>query len=130
MPENFNKLFCVGEYVAEFNLVTGQNLPCGPIYQSCGLQVHIQKRHPSEVSNLAYVPEIISSPDYIGKHPKEPDSIELVKILSGNIMVCIKLDRDENYLFVASVFEISEGKLKNRINSGRLKKLTNHKMCD
>lgn len=36
----------------------------------------------------------------------------------------------ELYLFVASVFEISEGKLKNRINSGRLKKLTNHKMCD
>ena len=130
MPENFNKLFCVGEYVTEFNLATGQHLPCGPIYQSYGLLAHIQKRHPSEVSNLSYVPEIISSPDYIGKHPKEPDSIELVKILSGNIMVCIKLDRDENYLFVASVFEISEGKLKNRINSGRLNKLTNHKMCD
>lgn len=130
MSEKPNKLFRVGEYIAEFNIATGQNIPCGPIYQSYGLKAHIQKRHPSEVSNLTYVPEIISSPDYIGKHPKESDSVELVKVLSSNIMVCIKLDKNENYLFVASVFEISEGKLKNRINSGRLKELTNQKMCD
>ena len=130
MPPDFSKLFRVGEYIEEFNSLTGQHLPCGSIYQSYGLKAHIQKRHPSEVANLSLVPNIISSPDYIGKHPKEADSIELVKVLSGNIMVCIKLDKRENYLFVASIFEISEGKLKNRINSGRLKKLTNHKICD
>ena len=116
-----DKLFPVGEYVQEFNDATGQALPCGPIYQSYGLKSHILKRHPNELDNLDHVPSIILDPDYIGKHPTEPDSIELVKVLSGNVMVCIKLDQKEHYLFVASVFEISEGKLQNRINSGRLK---------
>lgn len=124
------KLFQVGEYTEAFNSATGQHLPCGPIYQSHGLKAHIQKRHPDEVQDLAYVPSVILEPDYIGKHPKEPNSIELVKVISRNIMVCIKLDRAENYLFVASVFEISEGKLRNRINSGRLKKLTNPQKYD
>lgn len=117
-----DKLFCVGEYVEKFNHATGQNLACGPIYQSYGLREHIRKRHPSELEKLKYVPDIIACPDYIGKHPREPNSIELVKILDGNMMVCIKLDIDDNYFFVASVFEISEAKLNNRINSGRLKK--------
>lgn len=116
-----DKLFQVGSYIQEFNDATGQSLPCGPIYQSYGLRAHIQKRHPNELNNLGYVPSIILDPDYVGKNPREPDSIELVKVLSGNIMVCIKLDQNENYLFVASVFEISEGKLNNRLNSGRLK---------
>ena len=77
-PEN---LFQVGEYIEMFNEVTGQDLPCGPIYQSHGLQAHVQKRHPSDISHLSCVPLIISAPDYIGKHPKEPNSIELVKVL-------------------------------------------------
>ena len=70
-PEN---LFQVGEYIEMFNEVTGQDLPCGPIYQSHGLQAHVQKRHPSDISHLSCVPLIISAPDYIGKHPKEPNS--------------------------------------------------------
>ena len=76
-----DKLFQVGEYVQEFNDATGQALPCGPIYQSYGLKSHILKRHPNELDNLDHVPSIILDPDYIGKHPTEPDSIELVKVL-------------------------------------------------
>ena len=118
-----DKLFKVGDYIQAFNDMTGQSLPCGPIYQSAGLQVHIRKRHPDELRNLSKIPDILKSPDYIGKHPREPSSIELVKDLGENVMVCVKLDADENYLFVASVFEISNGKLNNRLNSGRLKKV-------
>ena len=114
-------LFPVGEYIQEFNTATGQNLPCGTIYQSSGLEVHVKKRHPKEVSNLQHISSIIEEPDYIGKHPKELNSIELVKTLSENVMVCIKLDSTDGYFFVASVFEISAGKLNNRLNSGRLK---------
>lgn len=119
------KLFVVGKYIEEFNIATNQQLPCGPIYQSYGLKAHIFKHHPDGVSNLKYVSEIIASPDYIGKHPNEPDSLELVKVLEGNLMVCIKLDHDEHYLFVASVYEITESKLHNRLNSGRLKSWLN-----
>ena len=120
-----SNLFVVGEYIEEFNIATGQQLPCGHIYQSCGLRAHILKRHPDEVSNLDYVPDIIANPDYIGKHPGEPNSLELIKVLEGNVMTCIKLDRDEHYLFVASVYEITESKLQNRLMSGRLKSWRN-----
>lgn len=116
-----DKLFVVGQYIEKFNKLTGQQIPCGDIYQSVGLVTHVRNHHPGKEGLVALVGDVIRSPDYIGKHPKEPNSIELVKKISGNAMVCIKLDTKRNYLFVASVFEISEGKLKNRLNSGRLK---------
>lgn len=118
-----NNLFKVGDYIAKFNAETGQQLPCGPIYQSAGLAAHVKNHHPQNgMAHLSCIPSIIQSPDYIGKHPKEPDSIELVKDVGDNVMVCIKLDSKNGYLYVASVFEISQGKLNNRLNSGRLKK--------
>lgn len=116
-----SKLFVVGEYIQKFNVATGQQLPCGPIYQSYGLKSHILKHHPEGISHLSHVPEIIAFPDYIGKHPNEADSLELIKVLDRNIMVCIKLDHNDQYLFVASVYEITESKLQNRLASGRLK---------
>lgn len=112
----------VGEYVERFNAITGQSLPCGPIYQDSGLLKHIQKRHPGSEGNIDLIPSIIANPDFVGKHPKEPNSIELVKTFSDNIMVCIKLDIDDGYLYVASVFEINSKKINNRLHSGRLKK--------
>lgn len=110
----------VGKYIEEFNTITGQNIPCGDIYQSDGLSVHVQKRHPDCMSDLPSVPAIIACPDYIGHNPKEPSSLELVKRINGNVMVCVKLDISGNYLYVASVFKISDGKLHNRLESGRL----------
>ena len=118
-----NNLFIVGNYINKFNADTGQHLPCGPIYQSVGLATHVKNHHPENgTSLLSYVPSIIQAPDYIGKHPTKPDSIELVKNVGNNVMVCIKLDSKNGYLYVASVFEISPNKLSNRLNSGRLKK--------
>ena len=118
-----HKLFKVGDYISRFNDLTGQKIQCGPIFQSSGLIAHIKKHHPeSDTSILNRVPIIIKNPDYIGKHPKEPNSIELVKLFENHEMVCIKLDLKQNYLYVASVFEIKQSKLENRINSGRLKK--------
>lgn len=117
------KLFRVGDYIEKFNRDTGQQLPCGPIYQSPGLAVHIKKHQPKNgPSLLQHISLIISAPDYIGKHPKEPGSIELVKSIGAHIMVCVKLDVQNGYLYVASVYEISQSKLEHRLNSGRLKK--------
>ncbi len=118
-PDN---LFKVGDYIARFNQLTGQNLPCGSIYQSLGLVKHEAKHHPNMPSHIEDIPMVLAEPDYIGKHPKELNSIELLKVLNSNIMVCVKLDSKNNYLFVASVYEISQAKLLNRLNSGRLKK--------
>lgn len=110
----------VGLYIERFNELTGQDIPCGDIYQSEGLYTHILKRHPDCVSHIDLIPQIIAEPDYIGHSAKEPQSIELVKRVSGNLMVCVKLDAKRNYLYVASFFEISDAKMENRLNSGRL----------
>lgn len=112
----------VGTYRAEFNTATGQTLPCGDIFQSDGLLKHIQKHHPNETWVINEIPNVIRDPDYIGRHPNEPDSIELVKTIGDNVMVCIKLDKKNGYLFVASAFTINNSKLNNRLKSGRVKK--------
>lgn len=116
-----NQLFRVGEYQSRFNELTGQQIPCVSIYQSDGLITHIHNRHPGEEKLLEYIPEIIRCPDYVGKNPKEPDSVELVKQVDKNVMVCIKLDIKNGYLYVASVYPISEAKLNRHLFSGRLK---------
>lgn len=116
------KLFRVGDYIDEFNMLTGQKLPCGEIMQSPGLAMHVKKHHPAETGNVALIPSIITEPDYVGHNPKEPDSVELVKVFDANVMVCVKLDAKNGYHYVASIYEISSSKLTNRINSGRLKK--------
>ena len=112
----------VGEYTQRFNDLTGQTIPCGKIYQFPGLQVHVQNHHPDKTSYISDIPDIIANPDYVGHNPKEGDSIELVKKYMDHEMVCIKLDSKKGYLYVASVYEITEAKLNNRVNSGRLKK--------
>lgn len=117
-----DKLFQAGEYTAKFNALTGQALPCGPIYQSSGLQKHVKKHQSERPAILSDIPDVLRAPDYVGCHPKEPDSIELVKKMEENVMVCVKLDSKNGYLYVASVFTISESKLNNRLHSGRLKK--------
>lgn len=111
----------IGQYTARFNQLTNQTLPIGDIYQSAGLATHVKKRHPSDVGNLAHVSSVISNPDYVGRNPNEPNSIELVKVLADNVMVCVKLDAGNNYLYVASVYSITNAKLQKHIQSGRLK---------
>lgn len=117
-----DKLFEAGKYVARFNTLTGQTLPCGPIYQSSGLQKHVKKHQKEKATIMSDIPTVIREPDYIGCNPKEPDSVELVKKFGENVMVCVKLDSKNEYLYVASVYTVSESKLNNRLNSGRLKK--------
>lgn len=94
-----DKLFPVGTYIDKFNTLTGQQLPCGTIYQSSGLIKHWEKRHKSEKNYISEIPNIINYPDYIGTNPNI-GSIELVKELDKNVMVCIKLDTKNGYLFV------------------------------
>lgn len=116
-----DKLVQVGQYIQKFNTLTAQALPCGPIMQSTGLKVHIRKHHPGLLSEMGKIPQIIACPDYVGVNPKEPNSIELVKVLDQNLKVCVKLDQKGGHLFVASLYNITEAKLLKHIQSGRLK---------
>lgn len=67
---------------------------------------------------------VISSPDYIGVNPNEKGtSFELIKVLSENVQIGIKLDAKDNYLYVATLHTITDAKLKHGISNGRLKKI-------
>lgn len=114
--------------VAPFNKLINKYLPYefnhDIIYQSRGLEKHIIKRHPECIEYLQYLPLIIQSPDYIGINPNESGkSFELVKIFDKNIQIGIKLDVKENYLYVATLHSITEGKLRHGLENGRLKKV-------
>lgn len=116
-----DKLIKVGKYKAEFNEKLGIELPTNTIYISQGLSKHIQNRHPNCIKYISKISLIIDNPDYIGSNPKEPNSIELVKIFDDNIQIGIKLDATKKYLYVATLFDISSSKIQRRLNSGRLK---------
>ena len=62
-------------------------------------------------------------PDYVGVNPKESGSFELIKQYDDNILVGIKLDMKNNYYYVATLHEIKQSKIDNRLFSGRLKKV-------
>lgn len=116
-----NNLFQVGVYSPAFNKSLNVALPCGNIYQSNGLRKHIQHRHPDCIKYLSSIPDIINHPDYVGTNPREPNSIELVKKYDSHVLIGIKLDLDEDYLYVASLYKINDTKVKRRLHSGRLK---------
>ena len=116
--------FVVGEYKEIYNKLTGSTLPCRSIFQSDGLSTHIRKRHPECIPYLKDISDILSSPDYIGVNPNESMSVEYVKRLDVNLLVAVKLDVQNNYLYVASMYNISEGKIARRVHSGRLIKIS------
>lgn len=120
MTEN---IFPVHAFNKSFNNYLPYTFTQDYIYQSIGLRKHIKKRHPECLSYLPLIPVIISSPDYIGINPKESgQSFELVKRFSKNIQIGIKLDAKKNYLYIATLHLITEGKIQHGVRNGRLKK--------
>lgn len=116
-------LIDIGTYRQEYNTSTGQSIPCGPIYQSTGFGKHVWNHHPEDAEYLLEVfQKVIDEPDYVGKHPHKQNSIELVKSMEKNVLVGIKLHKN-NYLYVSTAHVISEDKLNNRLHGGRLQKL-------
>lgn len=113
----------VGEYREEFNTILGINIPCGPIYRSRGLATHVNDHHPDCMMYYPMIPDVIASPDYIGKDPTKPGSIELIKKVNEYLLVAITLNPKENYLYVSTLFDQTESKVKMRLNSGRYKKI-------
>jgi len=92
-----------------------------PIFQSEGLPIHIQKRHPECLKYIDRIPDIILNPDYIGVNPNEQGtSFELIKTFSDNLQIGIKLDSSGQYFYVATLFDISDSKIERRVLSGRI----------
>ena len=120
----YNKLLKVGKYNQQFNDILGINISNFDIYRSSGLPAHMLKRHHEKcLKYIDYIPDIIKEPDYIGINPHETEvqSIELIKRYNDNILIGIKLDKDNDYLYVSTMHDIPESKIQRRLFSGRLK---------
>lgn len=90
------------------------------------LRKRLEKRnHDNMIKYLSRISELIENPDYIGINPRERGrSIEYVIQLEENVLIGIKLDYKNEYFYIATMHEISELKLNQRIKNGRLKSLT------
>ena len=115
--------FKIGIYNGQYDDILGCILPKLKIVQSVGLEKHISKRHTTCLKYLDKINEIILTPDYVGINPKESGSFELIKQYGDNVLVGIKLDIKNNYYYVATLHDIKQSKIDNRLFSGRLKKV-------
>lgn len=123
-----DKFIEVGEFYQKSNDIIDSNMPLQMIYRSKGLPVHLLIRnHFYCLKHIDNIPDIIKSPDYVGINPNESDNtIELIKVFDKNILVGIKLNVEENYLYVSTMYDIQEAKLIRRLYSGRLVKFIDH----
>lgn len=118
-----DNIFKIANFNPDINNYLPFTLSYDSIFQSVGLQKHIEKRHPECLPYLNFLPSIIESPDYIGINPNEKGiSFELVRVMSENVQIGIKLDVTADYLYVATLHTITEGKLQHGLKNGRLKK--------
>lgn len=124
-----NKIFSIAKFNKQFNQYLPEAIEQDNIYQSIGLEKHIEKRHPECLTYVPLIPYIIAHPDYIGVNPNESrTSFELVKTIDKNVQIGIKLDIKENYLYVATLHTITDSKLQHGLKNGRLKNLTFSKL--
>lgn len=82
----------------------------------------VKRKHFNCLKYIDYLPEIIENPDYVGVNPNENDkSIEFIKKYSKNVLVGVKLEKDGQYLYVSSMYDIQDSKISRRLYSGRIK---------
>ena len=123
-----DNLIKVGEYNQRFNDILKINISQTNIVRSQGLIRHLVKRNHSDcIKYIERIDDIIKNPDYIGINPNENGtSIELVKILEDNVLLGIKVDASNDFLYVSTMYNLQTSKLYRRIHSGRLKKFADN----
>ena len=129
IKEKLKNYAIVGEITTEIAKVVEFKYS-GKVFMAPGVKKHIVKRHSNELSNsvlqdiVGHIENIIANPEYAGSHPKKKGiSMELVKMIGDNLLVAVEVDLTDEYIYVASLYPITESKLQNRINSGRFNKL-------
>ena len=122
-----DKYIKVGKYSRIINDILGLDFDDMDIYRSSGLLTHLLKRkHYRALKYIDLIPDIISSPDYVGSSVKScgDTTVEFVKCLKHNILLGVKLDSTNSCMYVATVYDLQESKLQRRLHSGRLQKFT------
>ena len=116
-----DKLIKITSFNTELNHWLGTDFESFEIYRSKGLLTHlINRKHFVAAKYIDYLPDLISSPDYIGIHDS---NIEMVKCYKDNIFISVKLDTKKSKYFVATVFDVKQSKIDSYVRSGRLIKI-------
>ena len=63
------------------------------------------------------IPDIISNPDYIGKHPSD-GSIEYIKEYDERVLLAVRIGQSGR-LYARSLYDLSDKKLQSYLKSGR-----------
>lgn len=128
MESKFNAYKRVGYFRERMAKFLGVDFT-GTIYASPGVIKHIKKRHGKHLKRRVYnniievMRDILNSPDYIGVY-KEVEggiSVELIKEVDGNILVGIEIDEENEYIYVSTMYPITDAKINSKLYSGRLK---------
>lgn len=92
------------------------------VYLYPGVIRHVKSHHPGIAEIYGpKLPDILISPDYVGKNNRHPGSIELYKLFDQTILMSVKL-ADDGYLFVSSFYDLDNplDKISSRLRSGRI----------
>ncbi|MEF9952274.1 MAG: PBECR2 nuclease fold domain-containing protein [Clostridium sp.] len=133
MSKKYESYFRVGKIKDNIAELVDFNYS-GTVYMNNGVLRHILKKHKSQLSKknlydpLGCIKMVIKQPDYIGVHPSKIGfSIEFVKDIHENhILVSIEIDNEEEYIYVSSMYPITDGKFESRIHSERFKNIRNY----
>lgn len=115
----------VGKLSARVIALLGLELKAGqPIYLGESNIIHMETSHPYDYSRYGqYITDIILSPDYVGKNPKD-GSIEYVKVFNinnDNVKVAVRLS-GSGILYARSLYVLNPNRTANFIKKGTLKR--------
>ncbi|WP_326907874.1 PBECR3 domain-containing polyvalent protein [Sedimentibacter sp. MB31-C6] len=80
----------------------------------------IKRKHFKCLKYIDIISDILEEPDYIGISPNEVNSIEIIKRYDDIILLGIKLDMEENYFYISTIYDIQKSKISRRLYSGRI----------
>lgn len=100
----------------------------GVIYASPGVLKHIMKRHGKQLdmktkaSILDWMKKILDDPDYIGiyKNGEGQTAVEFIKRVYTNLLLGVEVDEEKEYIYVTTMYPITDKKIENRVYSGKL----------
>lgn len=100
----------------------------GVIYASPGVLKHIVKRHGKQLNRrtkdniLEWMKKILEDPDYVGiyKNERGQTAIEFIKTVYTNLLLGVEVDEKNEYIYVTTMYPITDKKIRNRIYSGKL----------
>jgi hypothetical protein len=98
----------------------------GPeVYMPPGVLKHLKKPKQNHWNDfMTYhqdIPAMIAAPDYVGQNPKEPNTVELYKVVSDHVLLPIKFNTDTG-LFLSSFYILDNGadKIQKRLRVSRI----------